>query len=165
MGGQFFTPAYIAKTVDFILFVGFIVWLYRSYIQPALVAHQNAQNRAVEEAQSKRVQAAAGVIAAEEALVKAKIDAERIFSVAQEQAENMVVDERTKARERAQRVVAYAAGETQRERYRARHTLLLDTVDRAHQLAREAVRTSMDDDAQRRLVAAFVDDLEARANA
>ncbi len=157
-----FTPDYIAKVVDFGLFVAFIVWMYGKYIKPALVAHQEAQNRAVEEGRAKRAQMAAAVEAARTAVEKAKRDASTMFSVAQQQAKSLIASERAREQERAQRIVAYAHGELARERYRVRHELLADTVERAYGQAREAIKRQLDDAGQRRLIEAFIRDLEAR---
>ncbi|MDQ2817670.1 MAG: hypothetical protein M3T49_05590 [Candidatus Eremiobacteraeota bacterium] len=162
---QLLTPGYIAKVIDFILFVAFVVWLYRSYIQAALVAHQDAQNRAVAEAEEKRNRAEAAVVAARAALSKAQGDAQVMFAQAQERAENLVLEERAKARERAARVVGYARGELGREMRRVRRELLIDTVDLAHERARETVRASIDDEVQRRLISAFIGDLEHSSRA
>jgi len=56
-------PVFIAKLIDFIIFIGAIVWLWNKAGEKALVAHQEAQNRLVADAQAHRSQCEAAVAA------------------------------------------------------------------------------------------------------
>ena len=162
---EFFNAAFIAKLIDFVLFIAFIWWAYVKWGQPALVAHQEAQNRAVEEAERKREEAGAALERAREYLDNGGRDAVRMVEVARLQAERLLTEERAHAEERAKRVLGHARGELERERYRQRRELLIGTVERAYAAARDLARRELDADAQARLIERLVTELEARARA
>lgn len=153
-------PVFIAKVVDFIVFVGAIVWLYNRYGKLALVAHQEAQNKAVADAVARRDAAEQSVGTARTAIEKARADAVRMVEVGQAQAARLLVEERAAAHEHAQRILAHAAGELERERYRVRRELLEQTVERAHHEAQALARRELDPDKQARLVEQLMGTLE-----
>ena len=61
-------PVFIAKVIDFIIFVSAIIWLWNRYGVKMLVAHQEAQNKIVADAQAHRAQSEAAVARAQGAI-------------------------------------------------------------------------------------------------
>jgi F0F1-type ATP synthase membrane subunit b/b' len=155
----------IAKFIDFVIFVTVIALVYRKWGQPLLVAHQEAQNKQVEDAVARRAACADLVVKRQAELEQAKRDGVRMVEVALQQAERLVTSQRAAAEAHAVRTVAYARGELDRERYRARHDLLLDTVERAYQRAKEIARRELDATVQSRLLEGLMSALEAKARA
>src|SRR5579862_5963157 len=122
-------PVFIAKVIDFVIFVIAITIVFNRFLKPQLVAQQDAQNKAVEDAATYRDQCAASVEAAKAALAQAESDSARMQRTAQAQAERLLADDIEAAEEHAKRVVAHAEGELERERYRVRRELLEETVN------------------------------------
>jgi F0F1-type ATP synthase membrane subunit b/b' len=157
-------PVFIAKVLDFIIFVGAIVWVWNKWLVKQLVAHQETQNKIVADAQAHRSQSEAAVTRGQAAIEQAKIDAVRMVQVGQAQAAKLVADERVEAHEHAQRILAHASGELERERYRVRRELLEETVEQAHTRAQELAKRVIDPPKQDILVDRLIADLErARA--
>ena len=157
---NFTDPVFIAKLIDFVIFVTVIVWAYNRYGQSALVAHQEAQNRAVAEASAQRDAAEQSVTRAREAIEKAKLDSSRMIEIGRAQAARLIEEERIAAREHAQRILAHAGGELDRERYRVRRELLEQTVESAHNEALELARRLLDPAKQQALVEQLMATLE-----
>lgn len=137
---QFTDPIFIAKLIDFVIFVGAIVFVYQKWGKRALVAYQESQNKAVEDAIAQRAQSEQSVKAAAQAIEQAKLDARRMVDVGRSQADRLLADEVAAAAEQAKRVLTHANGEPERERYRVRRELLEETVERAHTRAQEIVK-------------------------
>jgi F-type H+-transporting ATPase subunit b len=157
-------PVFIAKLIDFVVFVSAIVWVFNKYGKAALVAHQEAQNRLVADAQGHRDQAETSVTAARQAIEQAKLDSVRMVDVGRAQAAKLVEDERALAREHAERIFAHAAGELERERYRVRRELLEETVELAHAQAQDLAKREIGPAQQHTLVERLLLHLErARA--
>lgn len=155
-------PVFIAKLVDFIIFVGAVIFVYRAWGNPWLVSRQEAQNKAVEDAEAELAQARAAVEAAQRAIEQARLDAARMVQVGKAQAERLLVEECAAAQEHAQRILAHAKGELERERYRVRRELLEETVERATSSARTIVQRELTPEKQRALVEGLLGGLEAR---
>jgi F0F1-type ATP synthase membrane subunit b/b' len=153
-------PVFIAKVIDFVIFVAAIAWLFNWKLKAALVTHQEAQNRIVEDAQAYREKCEASVTDANAAVERALADAARMIEVGKAQAARLVDEERAAARERAARILAHAGGELERERYRVRRELLEETVELAHTRARELAKREIDGAKQRALVERLLFDLE-----
>lgn len=158
---QLSDPIFIAKLVNFIIFVAAVVFVYRKWGNPWLVAQQEAQNKVVEDAQNELTQARASIEAARRAVEQAKRDALRMVDVGAAQAQRLVVEEGAAAQEHARRVLAHAAGELERERYRVRRELLEQTVERATEEARGIVRRDLTPAKQDELVQRVLVTLEA----
>lgn len=151
---------FIAKVVDFVLFAGGIVFVYNKYGKQALVAHQEAQNRAVEDAAAQRERSQATLAEAAAGIDQAKADAVRMVEVGRTQAARLIEDERKAAVEHAQRIAAHAGGELQRERYRVRRELLEETVEQAHSQAQILAKRELDPARQEKLVEGVISGLE-----
>ncbi len=157
---EYANPVFIAKVVDFVLFVGGIGFVYTKYGKQALVAHQEAQNRAVEEATANRERSQASLVAAVASIDRAKADALRMVEVGRTQAARLIDEERKAAVEHAQRIAAHAGGELQRERYRVRRELLEETVEHAHSQAQVLAKRELDPARQQELVEGVIAGLE-----
>ncbi len=155
-------PVFVAKVVDFVIFAIAVVVVYQKYGNPWLVSQQEAQNKAVEDAQAEVARSAASVEEARQAIDKAKTDAVRMVEVGKAQAQRLVTDEIAQARDHAQRVLAHANGELERERYRVRRELLEDTVERATQSARDIALRELTPARQEELVQGVIGSLEAQ---
>jgi F-type H+-transporting ATPase subunit b len=153
-------PVFIAKVVDFVIFVGAIVWLWNKVLVKKLVEHQEAQNKIVADARLHRERAELAIAEAQLAIEQAKVDSVRMVSVGKAQAGKLIEDERSAALEHAKRIVAHASGELERERYRVRRELLEETVEQAHAKARELAKHEIDAAKQETLVEQMISDLE-----
>lgn len=153
-------PVFIAKVVDFVIFVVALVWLWNKYGVAMLTAQQEAQNKAVEDAVRYREESEQALTDARSALETAKTDAARMVEIGTAQAARLVADERAAAEDHVKRILAHAAGELERERYRVRRELLEETVERAHDEAQAIVKREVDPTRQRALVERMMDDLE-----
>jgi F-type H+-transporting ATPase subunit b len=153
-------PVFIAKLVDFIVFVGAVIFVYQKWGNPWLVSRQEAQNKAVEDAQAELARGQALIEAARRAVEQAELDATRMVEVGKAQAQRLVVEERAAAQEHARRILAHAAGELERERYRVRRELLEETVERATDAARDIVRRDLTPAKQNELVQSLLVSLE-----
>jgi F-type H+-transporting ATPase subunit b len=157
-------PVFIAKVIDFVIFVAALVWLWNKYGEPMLVAQQEAQNKIVEDAARYRAEADQALRDSQDALERVTTDAAHMIESGTAQAARLIAQERTAAQEHANRILSHASGELDRERYRVRRELLEDTVERAHTQAREIVKRELDVARQRTLLERAIANLE-RAHA
>ena len=155
-------PIFLAKVVDFVIFVGAIIFVYERWGKSALVARQEAQNKLVEDADKHLERARAAVEAAQGEIIKAQSDSTRMVEVGSAQAQRLIQEERASAQAHAERVLAHASGELSRERYRVRLELLEETVERATTRARELIGAEVTPAKQRELVDNVLNGLEAR---
>jgi F0F1-type ATP synthase membrane subunit b/b' len=155
-------PIFIAKVIDFALLIGAIWYLYQRFGSAYLVVQQEAQNKAVEDAVAQLAAAENAVAVATHAILQAQLDAARMLETGKAQAARLIVEERNAALERAQRILAHASGELERERYRVRIELLEDTVERATSHARDIIKRDGTPAKQHGLVESLLGGLEAR---
>ena len=160
IAGELRDPVFIAKIVDFVVFVVALVWVWNRLGVGALAAQQEAQNKAVDDAANARAEAASALQRAQTVLEQAKADAKRMVEIGTSQGARLVESERAEALEHARRVKAHADGELERERYRVRRELLEETVERATAQAKDIVRQRLDRAAQSALIERVIDDLE-----
>jgi F0F1-type ATP synthase membrane subunit b/b' len=153
-------PVFIAKVVDFIIFVVAIVWIWQRYLQRALVAAQEAQNKRFEDAVAARAENEGRVGLAAAGVEAARAAAARMIDVAASQAKRTAVETLAAAQEHSQRIVAHAAGELDRERYRVRREVLENTVERAYSRAKLLATGELDAVKQRALLDRSIDELE-----
>ena len=155
-------PIFLAKVVDFAIFVGAIVFVYERWGKRALVVRQEAQNKAVEDADAHLARAKAAVEEARRDIDRAEIDASHMVDVGTAQAQRLMTEERAIAQAHVQRVLAHASGELARERYRVRLEVLEETVERATSRARELIGSELTPVKQDELVQTVLDGLEAQ---
>jgi F-type H+-transporting ATPase subunit b len=157
---HFNDAVFIAKLIDFIIFISLIVWVYNKVGKGMLVSYQQTQNKIVADAIAYRDQSEASVGKAKANVDQATIDARRMVQVGDAQAARLVEAEIAAAREHADRILAHAAGELERERYRVRRQLFEETVESAHARAQELARSEIDPQKQRSLVERLLHRLE-----
>ncbi|HET9341642.1 MAG TPA: hypothetical protein VFO25_01840 [Candidatus Eremiobacteraceae bacterium] len=153
-------PVFIAKIVDFVIFVIALVVVWNKAVAGQLESQQEKQNQEVESAQHALVESEAAIENARAALDMAESDSKRMVEFGAAQAQRLVADTKVEAEAHATRVLAHANGELDRERYRVRRELLEDTVERAHEHARKIVADELDPSRQRALVEQLLSDLE-----
>ena len=153
-------PVFIAKVIDFVIFVVVLVWLWNRLGLPMLEALQEAQNKTVADAAAYREQSARAVEQAKHDLEKAKLDSVRMVDIGTAQAARLVADERAAAEEHGKRIIAHASGELERERYRVRRELFEETVDKAHAEASKLVARELSPASQQGLIGQLVSSLE-----
>jgi len=153
-------PVFIAKVIDFVIFVVALVWIWNRYGSPMLVAQQEAQNKVVEDAASYRDQSAKVLEEAQRALDSAKVDSVRMVELGAAHAARLITEERAAAKEHGTRTIAHAQGELERERYRVRRELLEETVNKAHAEARVLVERELSPAQQQGLIGHLVAGLE-----
>lgn len=158
-------PVFIAKVVDFVIFVVALIWIWNRYGSPMLVAQQEAQNKVVEDAAAYREQSEKVLVEAQLALESAKVDSVRMVELGQAHAARLVADERAAAEEHGKRTIAHAHGELDRERYRVRRELLEETVNKAHAEARVLVERELSPAQQQGLIGQLVAGLERTSGA
>jgi F-type H+-transporting ATPase subunit b len=149
-------PVFIAKVIDFVIFVVVLVFVWNRFGAPMLVAQQEAQNKAVEDAAAYREQSEKALADAQKAVEKSKVDAVRMVDIGTAQAARLIAEERAAAEEHGKRILAHAGGELERERYRVRRELLEETVDKAHAEAKELVKRELSPEKQRELIGQLV---------
>ena len=153
-------PVFIAKVIDFVIFVVVLVWLWNRFGLPMLEAQQEAQNKAVADAAAYREQSERSLEEAKQSLEKAKLDSVRMVDIGSAQAARLGAEERSAAEQHGTRVVAHASGELERERYRVRRELLAETVDKAHAEATKLVERELSPASQTGLIGQLVSSLE-----
>lgn len=157
---HFNDAVFLAKLIDFVIFIALIVWLYNKAGKGVLVSYQETQNKLVGEAMAYRDRSEAAVATARSNVDQAAIDARRMVEVGDAQAARLVEAEIVAAREHADRIIAHASGELERERYRVRRQLFEETVEDAHAQAQELARKDIDPAKQQSLVERLIHRLE-----
>ena len=153
-------PVFIAKVIDFVVFVVALVWIWNRFGSPILSAQQEAQNKAVEDAAAYREQCEKALDEARQALQQATGDSARMVEIGAAQAARLVAEERATAEEHGRRIRAHAGGELERERYRVRRELLEETVHKAHEEAKKLVKRELSPAKQHDLIGQLVAVLE-----
>jgi F0F1-type ATP synthase membrane subunit b/b' len=153
-------PIFIAKIIDFIIFVAVLVYLWNRFGSPILAAQQDAENKTIEDAAAYREESAKALTDAQQSLEKAKSDAVRMVDVGTAQATRLVASERAAAEEHGKRIRAHAGSELERERYRVRRELLEETVDKAHAKAKDLVKRELNPAKQQQLIGQLIDVME-----
>jgi F0F1-type ATP synthase membrane subunit b/b' len=143
-----------------VLFLIAMIWIWIKFIQPAVLVAQQNQNAQLAEAERHRDEAKAALDALQGEIEKAQGDAEaiRLRVQAQAQAERDAI--LRESREAGERAVRNAGGELSRSRAAAREQLREEIADRVLNLARVEASQRVDAATDRKLVLAFLSDLE-----
>jgi F0F1-type ATP synthase membrane subunit b/b' len=152
-----------SQVISAILFLAVMIWLWIKFIQPAVLAAQEAHNRQIAEAERHRDEAKSALEALRSEINGAGRDAGAIRQRATDQAtreREAAVAEATSAGDRA---VRSAQGELDRARAAAREQLRTELLDKALVLAREEAETRVDAKLNAQLIVRFVSSLERRA--
>lgn len=149
-----------SQVVAAVLFICFLAWIWVKYLQPAILAAQERQNKQIAEAERHRDEAKAMLDLLRTQISGAERDAEAIKQRAVAQAKreyDAAVAETTEAGERA---VANSKGELERARASARDQLRHEILDRALSQARQDAERRVDVQTNARLVNDFLGSLE-----
>jgi len=143
------------------LFIGVLVWLWRKYLQPAVLAAQERQNAQIAEAERHRDEARATLDLLRNQIHGASMDAEAIKQRAVAQAKREYDAAVAEAKDAGERALANARGELDRARASANVQLREEIIDRALSHAREEAAKRVDSSVNARLVSGFLGALES----
>jgi F-type H+-transporting ATPase subunit b len=148
-----------SQVVCAVVFLLVIIWVFRKYLLPGVIAAESARNAELAEAEKRREASKAEIAKARAELEVADRDAasivQRATADAQREAERIVAD----AQAEAERTVRNAEGELQRARIAAQSALRTEYLARALERARREADLRIDAETNTRLVHATVDAL------
>ena len=150
-----------SQVVAAVLFIAFLVWIWVKYLQPAVLAAQERQNKQIAQAERHRDEAKAMLDLLRNQITGAAHDAEAIKARAGAQAKREYEAAVAEAKDAGERALANAHGELQRARASARDQLRRELLDRALSQARQDARRRVDATTNARLVDNFLGSLEA----
>lgn len=142
-----------------ILFIVVLVYLYRRFLAPAVVASQAKKNAELSEAEQRRDASKAEVGLAQREAKVADDDVAAIVGRGRADAAQTRARIVREGRAESERLVRNAEGELERGRLAARERLRGDLLERAIAIARRAA-LQVDDTTNRRLVAEAVDTVD-----
>lgn len=149
-----------SQVASAVLFLGVLVWLWFKYLQPAILAAQDRNNKQIAQAERHRDEAKATLEMLRNEIGGAQRDAELIGQRAEAQAKrefDAAVDE---ARDAGERAVHGAQGEFARALAAARDRLRIEMLEKALSRAREDAARRVDERANAEIVDRFVSTLE-----
>lgn len=142
-----------------LLFIVVIIYLWRKYIAPAVIASQVRKNAELAESEARRNAARAETEVAQAEIATAENDARAIRARAEADATRTRERILAEAKAEGERLVHNAEGELERGRAAARERLRDELLEKALQIAREASAHLLDS-VNRRLVGEAVDTAE-----
>ncbi|HZZ01081.1 MAG TPA: hypothetical protein VFE36_16080 [Candidatus Baltobacteraceae bacterium] len=143
------------------LFIGVLLWLWTKYLQPAVMAAQERQNKQIAEAERHRDEAKAMLDLLRAQMDGAAHDAGAIKQRAVAQAKRESEAAIAEATESGERALTNAKGELQRARASAREQLRREMLDGALVKARQDAERRVDAPVNARLVNDFLGSLES----
>ncbi len=149
-----------SQVVAAVLFICFLVWIWVKYLQPAILAAQERQNKQIAEAERHRDEAKAMLDLLRTQITGAEHDAEAIKQRAVAQAKREYDASVAEATEAGERALANAKGELGRARVSARDNLRHEILDRALLQAHQDAERRVDAQTNARLVNEFLRSLE-----
>lgn len=149
-----------SQVVAAVLFIGFLVWIWVKYLQPAVLAAQERQNKQIAEAERHRDEAKATLELLRNQIDGAAHDAEAIKARAVAQAKREYDAAVAEAKDAGERALANSKGELDRARASARDQLRREILDRALSQARRDAERRVDAPTNARLVSDFLGSLE-----
>jgi F-type H+-transporting ATPase subunit b len=149
-----------SQVVAAVLFIAFLVWIWVKYLQPAVLAAQERQNKQIAEAERHRDEAKATLDLLRNQITGAAHDADAIKARAQAQAKREFDAAVAGAKDAGERSLTNARGELDRARASAREQLRREILDRALAQARQDAGRRVDAPTNARLVNNFLGSLE-----
>lgn len=150
-----------SQVVASVLFICVLVWLWRKFLQPAVLAAQERQNKQIAEAERHRDEAKAMLDLLRTQMEGAEHDADAIKERAAAQAKREYDAAVAEATEAGERALTSAQGELKRARASAREQLRREILDRALAQAQQDAARRVDAPANARLVNDFLGSLES----
>jgi len=152
-----------SQVISSILFIGVLVWLFRTFLVPLVLAAQKAKNEEIARAERRRDEAKAALEALQVGTGAAQRDAAAIRDRALAQAQREQEVALVQAKESGERALRNAQGELARARAAARVALRAELASGALELARKEASLRIDGSLNARLVERFVQFVERRA--
>ena len=150
-----------SQVVSSIAFLFVLAWLWNRFVQPAVIAAQESNNRSIAEGERHRDEAKAKVEELRAGIGDAQRDADLIRKRGEDAAKREYDASVADATESGERTLRNARGELDRALTGARERLRQDLVGKAFALARGDAERGMDRAVNERLVEEFVASLEA----
>ncbi|MDQ6931892.1 MAG: ATP synthase F0 subunit B [Candidatus Eremiobacteraeota bacterium] len=152
-----------SQVTSAVLFAVVLVWMFRKFLTPAIVAAQQARNNEIAVAEERRDRAHSALASMQHVIADAQKDADLIRERAKADALREREEALAQAREAGARSISNARGELQRSRVTAREVLRGDLVEKALEIARSQASNTVDSSLNARLVSRLVDTLERGA--
>ncbi len=149
-----------SQVISAILFALTLVWMFRKFLAPAILAAQQARNDEIAVAEKRRDQARDAAASMETLIAAAEKDAASIRERANVDALRERGQAVAEAREAGERAVRNAQGELERNRLAAREVLRSELIEKALSIARSGANAKMDRSTNALLVRTMVEDLE-----
>jgi F0F1-type ATP synthase membrane subunit b/b' len=149
-----------SQAVSAVLFLAVLVWLWFKYLQPAILAAQERQNKQIAQAERHRDEAKATLDALHGEIDAASADARRIEERAQSQAAREYETAVAQTREAGERAVRGAQAEFARALAAARDRMRIELLEKALARARTEAARQIDDATNARIVDRFAAALE-----
>ncbi len=150
-----------SQVISSIVFLVVLVWLWIRFVQPAVIAAQEANNKAVAEGERHRDEAKAALDELRTAVADAERDAELIRKRGEDAGKREFEATVADANESGERILRNARGELERALVAAREQLRQDLAGKAFVVARADAERGMDRAVNERLMDEFVTSLEA----
>jgi len=155
----------IAEIVAFLLMLGVLArWVYPPIIKAA-EARQLQIKQQLEQAEKARQEAEARLQAAQDEILKARLQAGQIIEQANRAAERIQQEAQEKAREEARRIVESASRDIDAERQRATQAIRLQMADIVTEAVRRIVGENLDGERHRKLIEATIEQVEEEPSA
>jgi F0F1-type ATP synthase membrane subunit b/b' len=152
--------AFWSQIAAFVAFVIGIVWVWKRFMEPAVITAKDASNRSIAEAERHREEAVAALDVLREEISGAEQDGQAIRQRAADQARREHGAAIAEAKEAGERQIRNAEGELDRARLASRDRLREEILDRALATARAQAAGRVDAAVNAMLVDRFIDGLE-----
>ncbi len=160
----YFEVAVWSQVVSSMVFIAVLVYIWKRFVMPVLLAAQERSNRVIAEAERHRDEVKGALTALHEAIESARRDAELIESRAGDHAEHERLTVLREAGEAGERAVAEAGRELDRARAAARQQLRDEILQRALALARDEASQRIGPGVDARFVDRFTLALERQSH-
>jgi len=145
-----------SQVISSILFIGVLMWLFRRFMIPLIMAAQKSKNDEIALAERRRDEAKAALEALQARTGSAQADENAIRERALAQAQRERQTALAQAKEAGERVLRNAEGELRRARAAARDKLRAELASGALALARTEAAEKIDAARNARIVAGFL---------
>jgi F0F1-type ATP synthase membrane subunit b/b' len=154
--------AFWSQIAAFVAFIAGIVWVWKRFMEPAVIAAKDASNRSLAEAERHREEAVAALDVLREEISGAEQDGVAIRQRAADQARRERDAAIAEANEAGERQIRGAEGELERARLSSRDRLREEILDRALVIARAQAAGRVDAAVNATLVDRFIAGLERK---
>jgi F0F1-type ATP synthase membrane subunit b/b' len=154
--------AFWSQIAAFVAFAIGIVWVWKRFMEPAVIAAKDASNRTIAEAERHREEAVAALDVLREEISGAEQDGQAIRRRAADQARHEHEAAIAEANEAGERQIRNADGELERARLASRDRLRDEILERALATARSQAAGRVDAAVNAALVDRFIAGLERK---